>query len=242
MAGRRRASTAAPAPGGTAIPSPRAVAARAVPIVLLAAQLLLAGCAAWTEGGGADRPRAKSRGAETIVLAGTRTHYFENRSPHCLAYRLPGEWDFAAQQAALRSAGGDRVVSVVLYSNPTGGDGVAQTLAYIIADTEKEWGGPVPSTIGPFEASRTGAVFLRFDDVVITPSTAGRTIGTTRAAAGQTVRLPLRIVAPFATGFTLVATVLDVSDAREILDTLEVTDEPQCWRSVIRKRFPGVLS
>jgi hypothetical protein len=33
-----------------------------------------------------------------------------------------------------------------------------------------------------------------------------------------------------------------VSDAREILNTLEVTDEPQCWRNVIRKRFPGVLS
>jgi hypothetical protein len=212
-----------------------------VPIVLLGTQLRLAGCAAWTGGGGADRPRAKSRGPEIIVLAGTRTHYFENRSPHCLAYKLPGEWDFAAQEAALRSPGGDRVVSVVLYSNPTGGDGVAQTLAYIIADTEKAWGGPVPSTIGPFKTSRAGAVLLRFDDVVITPGTAGRTIGTTQAA-GQTVRLPLRIVAPFATGFTLVATVLDVSDAREILDTLEVTDEPQCWRSVIRKRFPGVLS
>jgi hypothetical protein len=47
---------------------------------------------------------------------------------------------------------------------------------------------------------------------------------------------------PFAEGFTLVAAVSDVSDARQILETLEVTDEPHCWRSVIRKRFPGVLS
>jgi hypothetical protein len=213
-----------------------------VPLLLLGGHLLLAGCAAWTAGGGADRPRAKSRGPEILVLAGTRTHYFENRAPHCLAYRLPGEWDFAAQEAALRSPGGDRVVSVVLYSNPTGGDGVAQTLAYIIADTEKDWGEPVPSTIGPFEAARSGAILLRFDDVVVTARTAGRTIGTTPATVGERVRLPLRVVAPFARGFTLVATVFDVSDAREILDTLEVSEEPQCWRSVIRKRFPGVLS
>jgi hypothetical protein len=211
------------------------VVVRAVAILLLGGQILLAGCAALTGGSGADRPRAKSRGPEIIVLAGTRTHYFENRSPHCLAFKLPGEWDFAPQEAALRSPGGDRVVSVALYSNPTGGDGVAQTLAYIIADTEKDWSRPVPSTIGPFEATRPGAVLLRFGEVVIT-------IGTTRVVAGQSVRLPLRIVAPFVKGFTLVATVFDVSDAREILDTLEVTDEPQCWRNVIRKRFPGVLS
>lgn len=217
-------------------------ACRAVPILLLCGQVLLAGCAALIGGGGADRPRAKSRGPEIIVHAGTRTHYFENRAPHCLAYKLPGDWDFGPQEAALRSPGGDRVVSVALYSNPTGGDGVAQTLAYIIADTEQDWSGPVSSTIGPFEASRPGAVLLRFDEVVITPSTAGRTIGTAPVVVGQTVRLPLRIVAPFVKGFTLVATVFDVSDGREILDTLEVTDEPLCWRNVIRKRFPGVLS
>jgi hypothetical protein len=85
-------------------------------------------------------------------------------------------------------------------------------------------------------------VLLRFDDVIVTPSTAGRTIGTTRVTVGQTVRLPVRILVPFAEGFTLVAAVSDVSDARQILETLEVTDEPHCWRSVIRKRFPGVLS
>jgi len=215
---------------------------RAGAILLVCAQLVLAGCAALTGGGTGDRPRAKARGAEIIVFAKTRTHYFENRSPHCLAYRLPGEWDFGAQEAALRSPAGDRVVSVAVYSHPTADDGVAQTLAYIIADTEKDWGEPVPSTIGPFDASHPRAVVLRFDEIVVTPGTAGRTVGTARAAAGQTVRLPLRIVVPLVKGFTLVATVFDVSDAREILDTLEVTDEPQCWRNVIRKRFPGVLS
>jgi hypothetical protein len=215
---------------------------RVLTVLVLGAQVLLAGCAPLTGGGGADRAQAKSRGPEIIVLAGTWTHYFENRAPHCLAYKLPGEWDFAAQEAALRSPAGDRVVSVALYSNPSGGDGVAQTLAYIIGETEKDWSEPVPSTIEPFEASRPGAVLLRFDDVVITPRNAGRSTGTTEAALGRTVRLPLRVVAPFAKGFTLVAAVFDVSDAREILDTLEVTDEPECWRNVIRKRFPGVLS
>jgi len=215
-------------------------AVRAAVVLLACAQLT--GCALLTSRGGGERPRAKARGAEIIVFANTRTHYFENRSPHCLAYRLPGEWDFGAQEATLRSPTGDRAVNVTLYSHPTGGDGVAQTLAYIIAETERDWGEPVPSTIGPFEASHPRAVVLRFDEVVITPSTAGRTIGTAQAAVGQTLRLPLRIVAPFVKGFTLVATVFDVSDAREILDTLEVTDHPQCWRNVIRKRFPGVLS
>jgi hypothetical protein len=220
---------------------PRSVVVRAVPALLVSVQILLAGCAALT-GSGADRPRAKARGPEIIVLAGGRTHYFENRSPHCLAYTLPGEWDFAAEEAALRAADGRRVVGVALYSNPTGGDGVAQTLAYIIADAEKDWSGPVPSTIEPFSTSRPGALLLRFEDVVVTPATAGRTIGTTRVTVGQRVRLPLRIVAPFVPGFTLVTTVFDVDDARQVLDTLEVTDEPQCWRNVIRKRFPGVLS
>lgn len=220
----------------------RPLLVRAAVIVLAGAQLGLAGCAALTGRAPGERPRAKARGAEIIVFANTRTHYFENRSPHCLAYRLPGEWDFGAQEATLRSPAGDRAVGVALYSHPTVGDGVAQTLAYIIADTEKDWGTPVPSTIGPFDASHPRAVVLRFEEVVITTRTAGRTIGTTRAEVGQTVRLPLRIVAPFVKGFTLVATVFDVSDAREILDTLEVTDEPQCWRNAIRKRFPGVLS
>lgn len=215
---------------------------RTAVILLAGAQLGLAGCAVLTGRATGERPRAKARGAEIIVFANTRTHYFENRSPHCLAYRLPGEWDFGTQEATLRSPAGDRVVGVVLYSHPTVGDGVAETLAYIIADIEKDWGQPVPSTIGPFDASQPRAVVLRFEEIVITPRTAGRTIGTARAEVGQTVRLPMRVIAPFVKGFTLVATVFDVSDAREILDTLEVTDEPQCWRNVIRKRFPGVLS
>ena len=56
------------------------------------------------------------------------------------------------------------------------------------------------------------------------------------------MRPPHRVIAPFAAGFTLVATVVDVEDARQVLATLEVTEEPQCWRNVIRKRFPGVMS
>jgi hypothetical protein len=220
------------------------VGGRLLPVLLVLGQLVLVGCASlpWIGRSSAERPRAKARGAEIIVLAGTRTHYFENRSPHCLAYKLPGEWDFANQNASLRSPSGDRVVSVTLYSHGTSGDGVAQTLAYIIADTEKDWGVPVASTMTPFEGQKPGAVLLRFDDVVVTSATAGRVVGSTTVSAGQTVRLPLRVVTPFSPGFTLVATVFDVTDGRQILDTLEVTDAPQCWRDVIRRRFPGVLS
>ncbi len=198
----------------------------------------LAGCAWLGLGGDA---RAKARGPEILVQTGGRSHYFENRSPHCLAYTLPGEWEFATAEATLRAAGG-RYVAVALYANPTGGDGVAQTLAYIITETEKDWDGPVPGSIEPFPAGRPGALLLRFEEVAVTPSTAGRTVGIVTAAVGQKVRPPQRVIAPFAAGFTLVATVVDVEDARQVLATLEVTEEPQCWRNVIRKRFPGVMS
>jgi hypothetical protein len=198
----------------------------------------LAGCAWLGLGGDA---KAKARGPEILVLSEGRSHYFENRSPHCLAYTLPGEWEFATPEATLRAAGG-RFVAVALYANPSGGDGVAQTLAYIIAETEKDWEGPVPGSIEPFVAGRPGALLLRFDEVTVTPSTAGRTVGAVTTAVGQKIRPAQRVVAPFAAGFTLVATVLDVEDARQVLATLEVTEEPQCWRNVIRKRFPGVMS
>jgi hypothetical protein len=214
-------------------------------VILLGRTLLLlllcgplAGCAWLGLGGDA---RAKARGPEILVQAGGRSHYFENRSPHCLAYTLPGEWEFATADATLRAAGG-RYVGVTLYTNPSGGDGVAQTLAYIITETERDWDGPVPGSIEPFPAGRPGTLLLRFEEVTVTPSTAGRTVGSVTAAVGQKVRPPHHVITPFASGFTLVATVVDVEDARQVLDTLEVTEEPQCWRNVIRKRFPGVMS
>jgi hypothetical protein len=39
----------------------------------------------------------------------------------------------------------------------------------------------------------------------------------------------------------MVVTALDVGDARAIFDTLEVSEDLQCWRRAIRERFPGVL-
>jgi hypothetical protein len=49
------------------------------------------------------------------------------------------------------------------------------------------------------------------------------------------------VVAPFDASLVMVVTALDVSDARSIASTLEVTEDPQCWRATIRERFPGAL-
>ena len=60
-------------------------------------------------------------------------------------------------------------------------------------------------------------------------------------AVGSTLRLPLRVVAPFDSSLVMVVTALDASDARAIAGTLEVTEDPQCWRRTIQERFPGAL-
>jgi hypothetical protein len=174
------------------------------------------------------------------VRSAGRTHYFENRLPHCLAYALEGDWEFADQQAALRSPDRRRFVGVVLQSaeaipGPSGGDLVSRSITQIIADTEKEWGASVQASVEPFPASRAGAVLLQFADVILKSADAAR------PSVGKSVRLPLRVVAPFDATLVMVITSLDATDARQVFRTLEVTEDPQCWRRTIRERFPGVL-
>ena len=60
-------------------------------------------------------------------------------------------------------------------------------------------------------------------------------------AAGARLRLPLRVVAPFDGSLVMVVTALNANDAQAIALTLEVTEEPQCWRRTIQERFPGTL-
>jgi hypothetical protein len=203
----------------------------AVAVAALGLLALLAGACATTQNRPAGPPpKTVTRGAEILVLAGGRSHFFENRRPHCLAYVLDGEWEFAAQQAALRTADRRRVVGVVLQSaevlpGPPGSDLVTRAIAQIIADAEKEWGVPLQARVEAFPTLRPGAVVLEFESVKITPET----------------RLPLRVVAPFDAGLVMVVTALELADARAIATTLEVTEDPQCWRQTIRQRFPGVL-
>jgi hypothetical protein len=191
-------------------------------------------------------PKTAARDAEILVLAGGRSHFFENRRPHCLAYVLEGDWEFAGQKAALRSTDRRRFVGVVLQSADTiagqpGSDLVARAITQIIADTEKEWGGPVHARVQPFSAFRAGAVLLEFAEVTITPPMAARVPGPTKPAVGQKIRPPLRVVAPFDAALLMVITTLDLTDARAVAGSLEVTEDPQCWRRTIQKRFPGVL-
>lgn len=220
---------------------------RGTPLVCLLS-LLIAGCAAIPPPrlGPHARVQVKRGGEEVIILAKERTHYFENGLPHCLAYVLTGEWEFGAQDAALRTPDRRRFVGVVLRASETipgssSADAVSRAVAYFQADTEKDWGGPIPSTAEPFPVSRAGAVLLQFGEVVVTPEAAARVLGPEKPKVGQTARLPKRVIVPFLPGLIMVVTVTDVADAREVLDTLEATEHPRCWEPTIRERFPGVL-
>jgi hypothetical protein len=207
-------------------------------MVLLA--LLVAACApaSTPRPRSGPAPRLLTRDAEILVLADGRSHFFENRRPHCLAYALEGEWEFAAQPAALRTADRRRFVGHVLLGaeavGGTGGDLVGRAITQIITDTEKEWGGSVQARVEALPASRPGALLLEFE-VTLSPE-AARAAGST---AGRVMRLPLRVVAPFGQGLVMVVTALDVADARAVLGTLDVTEEPGCWQRTIRERFPG---
>jgi hypothetical protein len=221
----------------------------AVPFRLAAVGLLalvLAACATAETRPAGPVPRSVARDAEILVLTGGQSHFFENRRPHCLAYVLDGEWEFAVQKAALRSTDRRRFVGVVLQSAETipgkpDGDLVTRAITQIIADTEKEWGGSVHARVQAFPALRAGAVLLEFAEVTITPQMAARMTTATKPAVGQKIRPPLRVIAPFDAGLVIVVTALDVADARAVAGTLEVTEDPQCWRQTIRARFPGVL-
>jgi hypothetical protein len=192
------------------------------------------------------QPKAATRGAEILVVSGGRSHFFENRRPHCLAHVLDGEWEFANQQAALRTPDRRRFVGVVLQGaevlpGPAGSDLVIRAIAQIIADTEKEWGTPVQARVEAFPSLRPGAVVIDFESIPITPEMAARMTMPARPVVGQRLKLPLRVVAPFDASLVMVVTVLEVDDARAIASSLEVTEDPQCWRRTIRERFPGVL-
>jgi hypothetical protein len=86
---------------------------------------------------------------------------------------------------------------------------------------------------------KSGAVLLEFEDVTITRELAARMTGPNPPAVGSTLRLPRRVVAPFDASLVMVVTARDVSDAQAIARTLEVTEDPQCWRRTIQERFPG---
>jgi hypothetical protein len=222
---------------------------RSLVVVVLA--LLSTACATMSDrpastGPGGPPPKASTRGAEILVLSGGRSHFFENRRPHCLAYVLDGEWEFANQQAALRTPDRRRFVGVVLQGTevlpgPPGSDLVTRAIAQIIADTEKEWGVPVQARVEAFPSLRPGAVVIDFESIPITPEVAARMSTPGRPATGQRLKLPLRVVAPFDASLVMVVTVLELDDARAIAGSLEVTEDPQCWRQTIRERFPGVL-
>jgi hypothetical protein len=219
-----------------------AAAARSAAIALLT--LLVGACATPPRQPPGPPARIISRDAEVLVLTNGRTHFFENRHPHCLAYALDGEWEFAVQRAALRTTDRRRFVGVVLQDagalpDPDGGDLVTRAITQIIADTSKEWGRPVRVKVEGFSALRPGAVLLEFEDVTVTAELVARMTRPNPPAVGQTIQLPLRVVAPFDTGLVMMVTALDVSDAQAIARTLEVTEDPQCWRRTILERFPN---
>jgi len=223
---------------------------RRVLIKLLAGVLVLfvSGCATTTQSSRESKSQAqvKRRGYEIIIISEGRAHYFENRLPHCLAYTLAGEWDFAIQEAALRTPDGRGFVGVQIRA--TDGmpgaprdDSVSRAVAYYQADTAKDWGRSVPSVVEPFPTSQREGVLLQFDEVTITPETAARVLGSKKLKIGETVRIEKRVIVPFLPGLVMVVTVDDVLYAWQVLDTVQITEHPRCWEPTIRERFPGVL-
>jgi hypothetical protein len=194
----------------------------------------------------AVRRLVRRDGFEVIVIADGRTYYFENRLPHCLAYSLTGEWGFAIQEALLRASGHGRYVGVLLHSveslpGTCDLDPVSRAIAAPRADVEKDFGQAPPSTVVPFPAARPGAVLLRFEGTVkLTPNAFARLLGGPWGPqlVGKEGGLPKRVLLPFPTGFITVVTVFEEADARQVLDTLEMTDDPQCWYNTLRQRFP----
>jgi hypothetical protein len=184
------------------------------------------------------------RGHGVIVVDGERTHYFENYHPHCLAYTLPGEWEFGIQEGVVRRIGGrGPFVGVMLTSaqHLPGGpdvDGVSRVVSEFQRKMEQDWDQPVASTVTPFPATQSGAVLLEFGTVVMTPRTAARTYG--GAEVGTVVGLPKRVIVPFVDGVVLILTVPDAEHARHVLSTLQVSEDPRCWHATIRQRFPNI--
>ncbi|HLC43068.1 MAG TPA: hypothetical protein VJO34_15765, partial [Methylomirabilota bacterium] len=78
-----------------------------------------------------------------------------------------------------------------------GADPVARAVAYFKADTEKDWGRSIPSTVEPFPASRAGAVLLQFGEVLVTPEAAARLLGPEKPKVGQTAQIQKRVIVPF---------------------------------------------
>jgi hypothetical protein len=218
---------------------------RHVAIRLVLLVFLFAGCATNTQPTAevGNKPRVKQRDFAIIITKENQTHYFDNRHPHCLAYRLPGEWIHGMQEAAIVTPDRRHFIGVALINTTPGQSDtneVSRIVSMLQKDTEKDWG-HVPSRTTPFPAKRPGAVLLEFETVVVTPEAAARALGPDKPKVGQEARIHRRVVAPLIPGVIMIVTVQDVNDAREVLDTIEVTENPRCWEQTIRERFPGVL-
>lgn len=220
------------------------------PLLCLLA-LLLASCTATPPSSlEAAAAQVKSRGFEIIIIKDGRTHYFQNLLPRCLAYSIVGEWDFATQELALQTPDRRHFVGVTLWAaeaipDPPGEagkgfDALTRAIAYIQADSEKDFAQAIPITVAPFPAALPGAVLLKFGKVVLTPEAAARALGPIRPKSSEVVGLPDRVLIAFPPGFVMVLTA-DEADARQVLGSLEVTDHPRCWEPTIHDRFPGAL-
>jgi hypothetical protein len=82
---------------------------------------------------------------------------------------------------------------------------------------------------------------LEFENVVVTQEAAARALGDVKPKVGQVATLPKKVVAPLIPGVMMVVTVGTADDARQVLDTAEVTENPRCWEQAIRERFPGLI-
>lgn len=178
------------------------------------------------------------RGDEFFVITSERTVYFNNDTTKlCYTFSLPGEWEPAQQSGALRTRDHKRVVGVLFYSADSfdgieGVDIITRAANHITREHEKTVGRPLKATLAPFEGGRHGAMIWEIPETV--------------EWAGLQGKIPPKILASFPPGWVVVLTATAsgateserVSLARQMLETLSVIQNPQCYWPLIRQQFP----
>jgi len=173
----------------------------------------------------AVRPRqADARGTGGVYV------FYNNPNPFCYTYMIPGDWVSAREPNAYRSKDG-RAFAGVLFWLPENLEGVeGATLVerarnFITREHEKALGQPLVGVeFKPFQSSRPGTWRWR-----VAPVTQG----------GRRVEFPAKIVVDLSPAAVAQVTVSGTGDddglARKVVDSLQMTTNPECYWSLLER-------
>lgn len=156
--------------------------------------------------------------------------FYNNPTPFCYTYLIPGEWVGAREPNAYRSKDGEAFVGVrfLLASQLEGVAGatlVERAANRITQEYEKALGQPLPGAeLVPFEPVRLGAWRWRAAQVI---------------QAERAIVFPVKIVVDIRPGAVVQITVQGTADddglARRIIESLRTTSDPECYWPVLEK-------